>query len=81
VAAKEGVSRASYDACRADEALVNNLKLIKDRGRKLGVIGTPNFFIDATLIKKGLTIEELRAQLDEALASRTADAGAAAAKP
>ena len=74
VAAKGGVTRAAYDACRAEPALTEALKQIKDRGRKLGVIGTPNFFLDDKLIKKALTQEELRAALDGALGARTASA-------
>ena len=79
IAAKDGVTRAAFDACRADSALVEGLKAVKDRGRKLGVIGTPNFFLDDKLIKKALTVEELRAMLDAALATKTASV--AAAKP
>jgi len=78
VAAKSGLTRAAYDACREDKALVENLKQIKDRGRKLGIIGTPNFYLDDKLIKKALTAEELREALDAALSQRTAAAPAPA---
>ena len=72
VAAQAGLSRADYDACRTNVALVENIKAIKDRGRKLGIIGTPNFFIDNKLVKKALDITELRAMIDPLLALRTA---------
>jgi protein-disulfide isomerase len=74
VAAQAGVSRADYDACRTNVALVENIKAIKDRGRKLGIIGTPNFFIDNKLVKKALDMAELRAMIDPLLVSRTAGA-------
>jgi len=74
VAAKVGLTRTAYDACREDKALVEALKQIKDRGRKLGIIGTPNFYLEDKLIKKALTIEELREALDVALSQRTAAA-------
>jgi protein-disulfide isomerase len=74
VAAKSGLTRAAYDACRADVALIEGLKSVKDRGRKLGIIGTPNFFIQDKLIKKAVGIEELRAAIDPLLAARTASA-------
>ena len=78
IAANGGVTRAAFDACRADAALVEALKAEKDRGRKLGIIGTPNFFVEDKLVKKALTVEELRAHLDTALATRTASAAAPA---
>jgi protein-disulfide isomerase len=37
---------------------------VKDRGRELGVIGTPNFFINGQLVKKTLDLAELRAIID-----------------
>ena len=39
--------------------MIEGLKWIKDRGRTLGVIGTPNFFVEGTLVKKVLTISFL----------------------
>ena len=81
IAAKAGVTRAAFDACRADAALVEALKAEKDRGRKLGIIGTPNFFIEDKLVKKALNADELRAALDAALATRTASAAPPAQSP
>ena len=75
VAAKSGLKRAAYDACREDAALVESLKQIKDRGRKLGIIGTPNFFLEDKLFKKALGDQDLREALDAALAQHTAAAG------
>lgn len=74
VVAKSGLQRAAYDACREDIVLVESLKQIKDRGRKLGVIGTPNFFLENKLFKKALNDQELREALDGALALNTAAA-------
>ena len=31
--------------------MIENLKWVKERGRKLGIIGTPNFFVGDKLIK------------------------------
>jgi protein-disulfide isomerase len=68
VAAQVGMTRADYDTCRNIPAVVEGLKAIKDRGRKLGIIGTPNFFIGTKRIKKALTLAELRAEIDPLLA-------------
>ncbi len=72
VAAQGGLSRADYDACRSNTALVENIKAIKDRGRKLGIIGTPNFFIQDKLIKKAVDMAELSSLIEAALRARTA---------
>lgn len=77
VAAQVGMTRQQFDACRENQAMIDGLKWIKDRGRKLGVIGTPNFFVEGKLVKKELSIEDIRAMVDPLLAGRiTASAGA-----
>lgn len=55
-----GLSRAEFDKCLNDQTLIDNLKWVKDRGRKLGVSGTPTFFINGQKVRKPLSIEELR---------------------
>jgi len=76
VAKQVGMSRADFDACMANQSMIQGLKWVKDRGRTLGVIGTPNFFIDGKLVKKVLTLPELRQMLDDALARKVAGGGA-----
>lgn len=58
VVRKFGLSRSAFDACFEDKALVANLNAVKERGRKLGVIGTPNFFVNNTLYKRVLTMTD-----------------------
>lgn len=70
VAAQVGLTSAQYDACVKDVALIEGLKQIKDRGRDLGVIGTPNFFVGNKLVKSVVGTTELRTMLDAALAGR-----------
>ena len=60
VAAQVGMTRPQFDACLQNQAMIEGLKWVKDRGRKLGVIGTPNFFIEGKLVKKELTMEDIR---------------------
>lgn len=67
VAAQSGLTRAQFDACLKDEAMINGLKWVKDRGRTLGIIGTPNFFVGTKLVKKVPTMDELRALIDAQL--------------
>lgn len=74
VAQQVGMSRADFDACLANQPLIEALKGIKDRGRQLGVIGTPNFFIEERLVKKVVGIKEMREMLDPLLAGQPATA-------
>jgi protein-disulfide isomerase len=77
VASQVGMTRQQFDACRENQAMIAGLKWVKDRGRTLGVIGTPNFFVGSTLVKKVLTIEEIRTMVEPLIKARTtADVGA-----
>ena len=60
VAQQVGMTRAQFDACRENQGMIENLKWVKDRGRKLGIVGTPNYFIGNKLIKKELTMADIR---------------------
>jgi protein-disulfide isomerase len=68
VAAQVGVTGEAFSACLADKKLVADLNAIKERGRKLGIIGTPNFYLDNRLIKSTVDWPALRALIDARLA-------------
>lgn len=68
VAKQVGMTRAEFDACRENQTIIEALKAIKERGRKLGIIGTPNFFIQEKRIKATLTMADIRAHVDPLLA-------------
>ncbi len=70
IARQVGLGRAALDRCFADQALLAGLKAKKDRGRTLGIIGTPNFFINTRLEKRVLTMKDIRAIVDPLLAER-----------
>jgi protein-disulfide isomerase len=61
-----GMTRPQFDACLQNQDMIAKLKWVKDRGRKLGIIGTPNFFIGTKLIKKELTIAEIADYVEQA---------------
>jgi protein-disulfide isomerase len=75
IAATTGMTRAEFDACYKDQALLGALNKIKERGRNLGIVGTPNFFVGTKLIKGTLEMAQIRelvaAQLGSAPASDT----------
>ncbi|HXF53829.1 MAG TPA: DsbA family protein [Hyphomicrobiaceae bacterium] len=74
VASQVGMTRAQFDACRQNQGMIQALNAIKERGRTLGVIGTPNFFINGKLYKSVLGLKEMRDIIDPILAGRVAAA-------
>jgi protein-disulfide isomerase len=70
VAGQLGLTRKQFDSCRGDQRLIARLNWIKERGRKLGVIGTPNFFIEGRLIKSVIGMKEVREILDPMITGR-----------
>ncbi len=71
VASQVGMTRQQFDACHENQAMIGGLKWVKDRGRTLGVIGTPNFFIQGKLVKRALTMKEIREMVEPLLAAPT----------
>jgi len=67
VAQQVGMKQSEFDACLKNQGMISDLQWVKDRGRKLGVIGTPNFFVQNKLYKKQLTVAEIRQAVDQAL--------------
>lgn len=70
VAKQVGLSRVEFDACLKNQDLIQGLKWVKDRGRTLGIIGTPNFYIQNKLVKKVLSLDDLRAMIDAELRAK-----------
>ena len=52
--------------------MIQALNRVKERGRTLGVIGTPNFFVQGKLVKAVIGIKEIRDMVDPILAGRVA---------
>jgi protein-disulfide isomerase len=78
VAQQVGVTRPEFDRCLQNQAMIEGLKRVKDRGRTLGIIGTPNFFIQNQRVKSTLTMAEIRSQVDPLLSGRPASTANAA---
>ena len=70
VAQQVGMTRAEFDTCLKNQAMIDGLKWVKDRGRQLGIIGTPNFFVEQRLVKKVIGIKEIREIVDPLLAAK-----------
>ncbi len=78
IAKQVGMSRATFDACYENQELIAKLKQIKERGRTLGIIGTPNFFINERREKRVLTLADLSEIIDPMLAQSSPVARATA---
>jgi protein-disulfide isomerase len=72
LAAQVGMTRAQFDSCRENRGMIAAINGIKERGRTLGIIGTPNFFINGKLMKTVIGIKEIREIVDPVLAARVA---------
>lgn len=78
VAKQVGMTRGQFDSCLKNQSMIHGLQWVKERGRTLGIIGTPNFFIQNKLIKKALDMDGMRAEIEPLLA-KTQSASAAPA--
>jgi protein-disulfide isomerase len=67
VAEQVGMSRADFDQCLANKQLETQLTWVKQRGRQLGVSGTPTFFIGTEKVRKPITFAEFQAYADPKL--------------
>ncbi len=74
IARQVGMTRAQFDACYADKSLSEKLNAVKERGRTLGIIGTPNFFINGKLYKRRLGTSDIHSLVAQALAKPVAAA-------
>jgi protein-disulfide isomerase len=72
VAAQVGITGDQLDLCLKNRSMVTQLNWVKERGRKLGVIGTPNFFLNGRLIKSVIGIAEIRAMVDPIISGKSA---------
>jgi protein-disulfide isomerase len=72
IASQVGMTRSQFDACFKDQAMIDGLRATKERGRHLGIIGTPNFFINGKRVKKVIDIDDIRAIVDPIIAGRVA---------
>ena len=72
IAQQVGMTRAQFDTCRQNRGMIAALNEVKERGRTLGIICTPNFFIQGKLVKSVIGIKEIREMVDPILAARVA---------
>ena len=59
IAKQAGFSEQSFNECLKNQAVLDGIKEVGDRGGKLGVNSTPTFFINGKKVSGSLTIEDL----------------------
>jgi protein-disulfide isomerase len=64
IAQQTGMSRETFDTCLANQRIIEGLKLVKERGRELGVVGTPTFFVNGKKASGVLTFEQIKALIE-----------------
>ncbi len=64
-----GVTRDAFDSCLANQSINDGIVWVKQRGRKLGVQGTPTFFINGQKLRGAFKFEEMQALIEQHLAS------------
>ena len=70
VSSQGGMTRAALDSCLPNRGMIAALNWVKERGRTLGVIGTPNFFVNGRLVKSVVGMKEIREMVDPILAGK-----------
>ena len=69
VASKVGMTSEKFNKCLSNQAIIDGLNWVKQRGRRLGVYGTPTFFINGEMVPKIMSSDQLRKKLDSLLAA------------
>lgn len=69
VIASTGMTRETFDKCLANQKIEEGLKLVKEQGRALGVVGTPTFFVNGKKASGALTFEQIKAMIEPAQSS------------
>ncbi len=64
VAKSTGMSRETFDKCLANQAMIDGLNEVKQRGRRFGVVGTPTFFVNGRKAQGAVTFEEIKALIE-----------------
>ncbi len=59
VASQVGITRKQFDSCLKNQQIIDGLKWVKQRGRDLGIVGTPTFFINGKKYREVLTMDKI----------------------
>lgn len=63
----KGLPRAEFDSCMANQKTNDGIVWVKQRGRELGVKGTPTFFVNGEKVRGVLSFEEMQTLIEKHL--------------
>jgi protein-disulfide isomerase len=69
-----GLKRDKFDSCLDGAAISDALFVVKQRGRSLGVVGTPTFFVNGKKLAGAHSFEDMQAVIEAALSAPPAPA-------
>ncbi len=61
-----GLDRPAFDSCLQNQTIIEGLKQVKERGRKLGVTATPTIFVNTEKRRGGVSYDDLVKLIDAA---------------
>ena len=64
VAKRIGMTRGQFDNCLANQSMIDALDEQKQRGRRLGVKGTPTFFVNGQKAQGTVTYDEIKRMIE-----------------
>ena len=62
-----GLARAEFDSCLTNQKISDGVNWVKQRGRELGVEGTPTFFINGQKVRGIMSFEEMQKLIEQHL--------------
>ncbi len=62
-----GLSRAAFDTCLTNQKINDGVAWVKQRGRELGVQGTPTFFINGEKVRGIMSFKEMQRLIEQHL--------------
>ena len=72
-----GLKRDKFDACLADQAIIQAINSDKERAKSFGVAVSPTFFVNGKKMAGTVSFEELQSAVETAYAATQAPAAAA----
>jgi protein-disulfide isomerase len=72
IAKQAGLTQQQFDACLSNQKMLDSIDWVRERAaEKFGVNSTPTFFINGTIHRGDMTIDELEKRLAPALAANS----------
>jgi protein-disulfide isomerase len=71
IAKQAGLTEQQFDACLSNQKVLDGIDWVRERAEKFGVNSTPTFFVNGTIHRGDMTIDELEKLLTPVLAANS----------